>query len=71
MVGDLTYDVDLLTAGDLPGVGVKHQLRKATAMVNALLATHPGLVLLPAHGPGAARRLTDALDARAVLRESR
>ncbi len=71
MVGDLTYDVDLLTAGDLPGVGVKHQLRKATAMVNALRATHPGLVILPAHDPGAARRLTDALDDRAVPRASR
>ncbi len=60
MVGDLTYDVDLLTAGDLPGVGAKHQLRTTTAMVNALRATHPGLVILPAHDPSAAQRLTDA-----------
>ncbi|MGH4006656.1 MAG: MBL fold metallo-hydrolase [Pseudonocardiaceae bacterium] len=70
MVGDLTYDVALLTAGDLPGVGDKHQMRKATAMVNALRTTHPGLVVLPAHDPGAAQRLADALGAQAVQHEN-
>ena len=57
LVGDVTYDMDLLTAGSLPGVGSKKQLRTATAMVNALRATHPDLVILAAHDPNAARRL--------------
>ncbi|GAA4411594.1 N-acyl homoserine lactonase family protein [Actinokineospora soli] len=57
LVGDLTYDVDLLTAGSVPGVGSKRQLRTATSMVNALRATLPGLVVLAAHDPNAADRL--------------
>jgi N-acyl homoserine lactone hydrolase len=62
MVGDLTYDDDLLAQGKLPGVGAKRQMRTATQMVNQLRTRLPGLVVLPAHDPGAGRRLTAALD---------
>ena len=44
-----------------PRVGSKKQLHSATAMVNALRATHPDLVVLAAHDPHAARRLHQAL----------
>jgi N-acyl homoserine lactone hydrolase len=61
MVGDLTYDDELLLAGHLPGVGDKRQMRHAAAMVNRLRTSLPGLVVLPAHDPTAARRLQAAL----------
>lgn len=61
MVGDLTYDDDLLVDGHVPGVGDKPLMRSATVMVNQLRRTLPGLVVLPAHDPGAAARLADAL----------
>jgi len=34
MVGDVTYDADLLKAGHVPGVGSRRRLREATAMIN-------------------------------------
>jgi glyoxylase-like metal-dependent hydrolase (beta-lactamase superfamily II) len=61
MVGDLTYDDQLLAAGHLPGVGDKRQMRRSARMVNELRATLPGLVVLPAHDPTAGWRLRDAL----------
>lgn len=61
MVGDLTYDDRLLAGGQLPGVGNKRQMRHAAEMVNDLRTSLPGLVVLPAHDPTAARRLRDAL----------
>jgi N-acyl homoserine lactone hydrolase len=61
MVGDLTYDDDLLVAGKLPGVGEKRPMRQSVSMVNALRRTMPDLVVLPAHDPGAAARLDAAL----------
>jgi glyoxylase-like metal-dependent hydrolase (beta-lactamase superfamily II) len=60
MVGDVTYDADLLKAGHVPGVGSRRRLREATAMINTLRQQHPGLVILPAHDPGAASRLAQA-----------
>jgi hypothetical protein len=33
---------------------------RRTAMINALRQQHPGLVILPAHDPGAAGRLAQA-----------
>jgi N-acyl homoserine lactone hydrolase len=62
MVGDLTYDDQLLAVGKLPGVGDKRQMRITTRMVNDLRAALPGLVVLPAHDPSAAQRLLAALD---------
>lgn len=61
MVGDLTYADDLLADGKLPGVGDKRQMATATQMVNSLRETLPGLVVLPAHDPGAGARLAAAL----------
>ena len=61
LVGDLTYDMDLLTAGSIPAVRSKKQLHSATAMVNALRATHPNLVVLAAHDPHSSGRLHQAL----------
>jgi N-acyl homoserine lactone hydrolase len=60
MTGDLTYDAHLLEAGHVPGVGSRRLLREVTAMVNAMRQHHPGLVILPAHDPGAASRLAQA-----------
>jgi glyoxylase-like metal-dependent hydrolase (beta-lactamase superfamily II) len=60
MVGDLTYDDQLLRAGQLPGVGDKRQMTRAVAQVNQLRDTLPGLIVLPAHDPTAARRLWDS-----------
>ncbi|NUT36150.1 MAG: N-acyl homoserine lactonase family protein [Hamadaea sp.] len=60
MVGDLTYDADLLAAGHVPGVGDKRAMRGAVTLVNELRRRHPGLVVLPAHDPGAAERLARA-----------
>jgi len=64
MVGDLTYDDHLLADGKLPGVGNKGQMRTATQMVNELRQKLPGLVVLPAHDPGAGERLAAALASR-------
>jgi len=60
MVGDLTYDAHLLEIGHVPGVGSRRRLREAAAMVNQMRHQYPGLVILPAHDPGAAGRLAQA-----------
>jgi glyoxylase-like metal-dependent hydrolase (beta-lactamase superfamily II) len=60
LVGDLTYEAELLDEGRIPGVGEKAGLRQASAMVRRLKELHPGLVVLPAHDPGAAERLRRA-----------
>ena len=60
MVGDLTYEVELLDAGRIPGVGNREALRRASAMVVELRRRHPELVVLPAHDPGASGRLARA-----------
>ena len=54
------YDAHLLEAGHVPGVGSRRRLREATAMVNMMRRRYPGLVILPAHDPGAAARLAQA-----------
>ncbi|GAB3955150.1 hypothetical protein GCM10027614_63560 [Micromonospora vulcania] len=61
MVGDLTYDDRLLAEGKLPGIGDRRQMRTAIGQVNELRRRLPGLVVLPAHDPGAAARLADAM----------
>jgi glyoxylase-like metal-dependent hydrolase (beta-lactamase superfamily II) len=60
MVGDLTYEAELLEAGRIPGVGDKAGLRMASAMVRRLKERYADLVILPAHDPGAAERLRRA-----------
>ena len=60
MVGDVTYDADLLELGHVPGVGSRRSLRDSTAMINTMRQRDPGLVILPAHDPAAASRLAQA-----------
>lgn len=61
MVGDLTYDADLLAAGKLPGAGNKRQMRHAVNKINSLRTAMPDLTVLAAHDPAAAGRLESAL----------
>jgi len=70
MVGDLTYDAHLLKEGHVPGVGNKRQLTETTKMINQLRERNPGLVILPAHDPGAASRLAPVTRALAEGRET-
>jgi glyoxylase-like metal-dependent hydrolase (beta-lactamase superfamily II) len=60
LVGDLTYGAELLERRQLPGVGGRSRLAKATDKVLALKQRMPGLVILPAHDPTAAERLLDS-----------
>jgi glyoxylase-like metal-dependent hydrolase (beta-lactamase superfamily II) len=60
LVGDLTYELRLLEAGRIPGVGDKARLHRTSEMVRQLTERNPGLVILPAHDPGAAERLRSA-----------
>jgi hypothetical protein len=60
LVGDLTYDAHFLEDGHVPGVGSRRRLREATALTNEYCRLHPGVVVLPAHDPGAAGRLAQA-----------
>jgi N-acyl homoserine lactone hydrolase len=61
MVGDLTYDADLLAAGHVPGAGNKRAMHQAVAAVNTLRQRFPGLTVLAAHDPAAADRLATSL----------
>ena len=60
MVGDLTYDAHLLEGRPRTRSRSRRRLREATAMINAMRQRYPGLVILPAHDPGAASRLAQA-----------
>ena len=66
MVGDLTYDADLLAAGHVPGAGSKRRMRDAVVAVNALGQRWPDLTVLAAHDPTATDRLATALGAGLV-----
>jgi N-acyl homoserine lactone hydrolase len=60
LVGDLTYGAQLLRQGRVPGVGSRRRLTDSSRRVLALAQQQPGLVVLPAHDPTAARRLLDS-----------
>jgi N-acyl homoserine lactone hydrolase len=60
LAGDLTYGADILQRGQLPGVGHRRQLAESTGKVRALAGQQPGLIVLPAHDPTAARRLLES-----------
>lgn len=60
LVGDLTYEAALLQRRRLPGVGNRSQLAETTGKVLTLADRMPGLVVLPAHDPTAARRLVES-----------
>jgi len=60
LTGDLTYGLEILKSGQLPGVGDRRGLAGSTRKVLALAERQPGLVVLPAHDPTAAQRLLDS-----------
>jgi N-acyl homoserine lactone hydrolase len=49
LVGDLTYDVDMLMGDKTPGTGDRAQLRESFAKVRALKRLLPDLIILPTH----------------------
>jgi hypothetical protein len=57
LLADLTYEAELLEKGRVPGVGDKGRLRATTELVRQLKQRMPDMAILPAHDPGAARRL--------------
>jgi N-acyl homoserine lactone hydrolase len=60
LVGDLTYDVDLMTSGGVPGSGDQKRMRRSSELVAELATNQPGLVVLAAHDPTSAERLAAA-----------
>lgn len=60
LVGDLTYDVDLLAAGRVPGVGDRSGVQASSRLVAEFVARNPGTVVLAAHDPAAASLLAAA-----------
>jgi hypothetical protein len=60
LVGDLTHDIHALDDGVHGGVGSRRVLRATRANVLALRANHPGMRILAAHDPHAARLLDSA-----------
>ena len=60
LVGDLTYDIDLMRAGGVPGSGDQKRMRESTGLVAELAGNQPGLVVLAAHEPTSAARLAAA-----------
>lgn len=63
LVGDLTYELELLMNDKVPGIGDAAALRSSFARVRALKEQLPELVVLPAHDPGAADALEAAVKA--------
>ena len=62
LVGDLTYDIHAFERGVHGGVGSHRRLRQTREKVLALKASHPGMRILAAHDPHAARLLDPASD---------
>ncbi len=64
LIADLAFDVDMVMADRLPGVGEDFEAMRASyARVRALRERLPGLVILPSHDMGTATRLAEALSA--------
>lgn len=59
LVGDLTYDVEMLMKDRTPGTGNKPQLHDSYAKVRALRKMLPDMLILPAHDPKAAAALNE------------
>ena len=62
LVGDLTYDVERMQRGDVPGSGDQAEMHRSSELVAQLRERMPGIVVLAAHDPGAAGRLRAALE---------
>jgi hypothetical protein len=67
MVGDLTFDVDVMGHAHVPGLGRRRHLLDSTCKINMMREKYPDLVILPAHDPGAAGRLVIAEQAPANI----
>ena len=61
LVGDLTYELDLLMKDQIPGTGDKTQLLASFANVRALKKQLPDLVVLPTHDQAAIEALRVAI----------
>lgn len=59
-VGDLTYDLDVMHEGFVPGIGAHAGLLETTQRVLELERRTGGLAILPAHDRGSAARLVAA-----------
>lgn len=57
LVGDLTYSEDLLERDQVAGTGDKKLLLESYAMVRALKARHPELIIIASHDTTAATKL--------------
>jgi N-acyl homoserine lactone hydrolase len=57
LAGDLTYDLDAFEQGQAGGVGSRRRLHTTHESVLALRANNPGMQVLAAHDPAAARLL--------------
>ena len=64
MVGDLTYDVELLVGEHVPGVGDHQGLLASTRAVLGMRKRHPDLVVLAAHDPAASGLLAAAVGSK-------
>ena len=60
LVGDLTYDIHAFDEGVHGGVGDRRLLRQTRDQVLALKSNYPGMRILAAHDPHAARLLDTA-----------
>lgn len=60
LVGDLTYDVDAMRRGQVPGVGSRSVLQETSRRVLELERDSGGLAILPAHDRATAKRLAAA-----------
>lgn len=60
LVGDLTYEVDMLMKDQTPGTGDKDLLKSSFAKVRALKEQLPDLVILPCHDSAANETLLSA-----------
>jgi len=65
--GQVQIRPDHLASTTSPGVGSRRGLRDPTAMINTMRQRDPGLVILPAHDPGAAGRLAQATGLAPIL----
>ena len=64
LIADLAFELDMLMADHLPGVGEDFEtMRNSYARVRALRERLPGLVILPSHDMETATRLAEALPA--------
>jgi N-acyl homoserine lactone hydrolase len=61
LVGDLTYDIDRMERGDVPGSGDTARMHRSSDLVAGLKKRMPDLVVLAAHDPSASGRLRASL----------